>query len=144
MLWILLWIGVQRRKKHILKMFGKKKTLCIIPVGILHNGCASFVQSLYYYACCCHSLMHLRALSITINSGQAEVMVENAIENFVSCTPLKHFFTSKYVFMGKAGWIFQVEGFIIVLDFSLLGSCQKSCKQKKKWVSFLLAHFCFN
>ena len=61
-------------------------------------------------------------MSVTINSDQAEVVLENLIDCFVKCISLRYFFTSKSVYVGKEMYIFffQVKGFIIIIDSGLL------------------------
>lgn len=64
-LWIILGIGVQYFE-------GVLKEVSTSAVSVLHNGSASFTHFFYYFVLL--SQLHLKALSVTINTGQAEVL----------------------------------------------------------------------
>ena len=98
MLWILLRTGVQYFEDILKEVF-----LYNPPVGILHNDSAPIVQSCYYFVCCCHNFVLEHVCHY-----EAEIIVENLVEYFFSCIPLKHIFflTSKCILMGKATFLF--------------------------------------
>ena len=92
---LLIWIGVQYFEDCF-----ERKSLSVQVQWALFITIVPFLFK-HYIILYVIVITLPESMSVTINSDQAEVILENLIDCFVKCISLGYFFTSKSVFMGK-------------------------------------------